>query len=266
MKKLPSSTSWEPVQKWYKETVGSEGHYYHRHVILPNLLKMLDLPASHSPSILDLACGNGVLAHHIPKECPYTGVDLSPSLIKAANKSDRNPHHQYVVADITSPLPLDKRNFSHAVILLALQNIEHPGRVFANVATHLMKNGQLILVLNHPCFRIPRQSSWQVDAKQNIQYRRIDRYTSAMKIPIHSTPSKGKMSPSTWSFHYPLHAYSRWLFEAGFAIELIEEWHSDKASQGKAAKMENRARTEIPLFLAIRARLSLRTISHAYTG
>jgi len=38
-------------------------------------------------------------------------------------------------------------------------------------------------------------------------------------------------------------------------IEKIEEWASDKDSVGKAAKMENRARAEIPLFMAIQAKL-----------
>jgi hypothetical protein len=35
------------------------------------------------------------------------------------------------------------------------------------------------------------------------------------------------------------------------AVELIEEWYSDKTSEGSQAKRENRARTEFPLFLAI---------------
>jgi hypothetical protein len=33
----------------------------------------------------------------------------------------------------------------------------------------------------------------------------------------------------------------------------MEEWTSDKVSVGKAAKGENRARAEFPLFMAIRA-------------
>jgi hypothetical protein len=108
--------------------------------------------------------------------------------------------------------------------------------------------------MNHPCFRIPRQSSWKVDDEQKIQYRRIDRYTSPMKIPIQAHPSKGQSSATTWSFHHPLASYSQWLNETGFVIELIEEWHSNKVSTGKAAKMENRSREEIPLFLAIKAK------------
>jgi hypothetical protein len=43
------------------------------------------------------------------------------------------------------------------------------------------------------------------------------------------------------------------LRNAGFVITRIEEWTSDKESEGKAAKQENRARAEFPLFMAIQA-------------
>jgi hypothetical protein len=43
------------------------------------------------------------------------------------------------------------------------------------------------------------------------------------------------------------------LFENGFAIEKIEEWTSEKQSEGKMARAENRARDEFPMFMAILA-------------
>jgi hypothetical protein len=43
------------------------------------------------------------------------------------------------------------------------------------------------------------------------------------------------------------------LKDAGFVIDTIEEWTSDKESEGRAGKMENRSRAEIPLFMAIKA-------------
>lgn len=247
------STSWEPVEKWYKETVGDEGHYYHQHVVMPGLLKLLALDQTPSASLLDLACGQGILGRQIPKNISYTGIDISPSLLKAAKMADKNPNHDYLLGDALKPLPTKKNDFTHAAIVLAIQNFEEPLLALQNVAKHLAPNGRLVIAMNHPCFRVLRQSSWKVDEVQKIQYRRIDRYSSPMKIPIQAHPSKGEQSSTTWSFHHPLAAYSLWLNKAGFAIELIEEWHSNKVSTGKAAKMENRSREEIPLFLAIKA-------------
>lgn len=248
------STSWEPVEKWYRGSVGNEGHYYHQHIIIPGVLRLLSTSKnSLPPALLDLACGPGVLARHISANIDYVGVDISPSLIKSAKALDKNSKHQYIVADITKAIPLVKKDFSHAAIILAIQNMEHPKEAFLNAAKHLSSRGHLVIVMNHPCFRIPRQSSWKTDEEQKVQFRRIDSYSSKLNIPIQAHPSKGEQSTTTWSFHHPLSSFSQWLFEAGFAIEIIEEWHSDKVSTGKAAKMENKARSEFPLFLAIRA-------------
>lgn len=247
------STSWEPVQQWYKDSVGDEGHYYHQHVVIPGVLRLLALNQTAASSLLDIACGQGILGRQIPKDSVYTGIDISPSLIKAAKQADSNPNHEYLIGDVLKPLPIKKKDFSHAAIVLAIQNFEEPFLAIQNAAKHLAPQGRLVIAMNHPCFRVLRQSSWKVDEVQKIQYRRIDRYSSSMKIPIQAHPSKGEDSSTTWSFHYPLAAYSLWLNQAGFAIELIEEWHSNKVSTGKAAKMENRSREEIPLFLAIKA-------------
>lgn len=251
-KKRSPTASWEPVEKWYSASVGKEGQYYHKKIILPKVEKLLKL--HKGDRLLDVACGQGVLARHIPEGISYTGIDISPSLIKDAKMSDPNPDHRYVVADACKPLPIKESPFTHAAIILALQNIEHPEIALKNIKLHLQSGGKLIIVLNHPCFRIPRQSSWQIDKEKKIQYRRIDRYATALKIPIQAHPSKGERSPATWSFHHSLTDYSRWLHANGFVVELLEEWCSDKVSTGGAAKMENRSREEFPLFLAILAK------------
>lgn len=247
------STSWEPVERWYQDSVGDEGHYYHQHVVIPGVLRLLALAKHPSASLLDIACGQGILGRQIPKNTEYVGIDISPSLIRAAKQADPHPHHHYLVGDATHPLPLKKQDFSHAAIVLAIQNLEKPESALQNIARHLAPCGRLVIVMNHPCFRVLRQSSWKVDEAQKIQYRRIDRYSSPMKFPIQAHPSQGGHSSTTWSFHHPLSSYSLWLHQAGFAIDIIEEWHSNKVSTGKAAKMENRSRQEIPLFLALKA-------------
>jgi hypothetical protein len=71
-----------------------------------------------------------------------------------------------------------------------------------------------------------------------------------MEIPIQMSPGQqpGKL---TWSFHHSLEEYVGMLVKSGLMISGLEEWYSDKVSVGKASKMENRARQEIPLFLAL---------------
>ena len=72
-----------------------------------------------------------------------------------------------------------------------------------------------------------------------------------MKIPINMHPGKGERGGLTWSFHEPLSAYSAHLKNAGFMIETIAEWASDKKSTSREKKREDTARAEIPLFMCI---------------
>lgn len=253
MTKVPSkkNTSWESVNRWYDQLVGDEGHYYHRSLILPGALRLLGLkPGS---SLLDLACGQGVLARHIPQNVAYWGIDMAKPLVEAAQQRDKQKNHHYIVGNITEPLPIKRKDFSHAAIILALQNVEHPEKVFENVSTHLAEEGQFVIVINHPYFRIPRQSCWEVDTQNKLQYRRINRYMSPLKIPIQHHAGKSKAAETTWSFHFPLSAYIQWLQQSGFVIATLEEWCSDKISTGAHAKMENRSREEFPLFMALLA-------------
>ncbi len=245
------TTSWEKVDKWYDNTVGEKGHYYHQSVIFPNLFKQIHL--KKVKSLVDLGCGQGVLARYLPKQISYLGVDLSPSLIKSAKQLTKNEAHEFIVGDVTKELNLLKNDFDVATMILCLQNMKDPFAAIKNASKLLKENGTFVIVLNHPCFRIPRQSSWQVDSAKKLQYRRMDRYLSPLEIPIEMHPGK-KTETQTWSFHYPLKDYFFWLNQAGFSVVYLDEWCSDKESTGGAAKMENRARNEFPLFLAIFAK------------
>jgi ubiquinone/menaquinone biosynthesis C-methylase UbiE len=247
MNKKPPIGSWDDAEEWYGGLVGEKGHHYHQTIILPNALRLLELKAGSS--LLDLGCGSGVLARYIPKGVEYTGIDSAKGLLEIAKK--QTPGAKFILADASQKLQIPKTDFDAAIFLLSLQNMENGTMATREAALHLKQGGKILLVLNHPCFRIPRQSDWGYDEGSKLQYRRVNSYMSAMKIPIATHPGKGKLSPETFSFHESLSTYSRWLKESGLAIIAMEEWCSDKESQGGRARAENRARKEIPLFLAI---------------
>ncbi len=242
------SSSWESASKWYNSIVGNEGHYFHKNIILPKVLEIIKM--KKISSILDLGCGQGILSNILSPSIEYCGIDLSSSLIKMAKK---RKNHSFIVADIEKPLPIDKKNFDAAFIILSIQNLKNPQNAIKNAFMHLKKDGFLIIVMNHPCFRIPRQSSWDIDRKNNIQARKINKYMSHLEIPIDVHPSK-KNSQKVNSYHHPLSSYSEWLNENNFSISRIYEWVSDKTSTGKYSKMENISRKEFPMFLTIVAK------------
>lgn len=247
------TTSWESSSEWYDKIVGVSGHYYHREIVIPGVMRLLDLKRAEEPRVIDFACGQGILGRQIAAEIPYCGIDLSKKLIAQAKQYDKCPEHTYLYGDITQELPKVNAPFTHAAMILALQNLDNPGGAIKNVAKVLEKGGKFVCVINHPCFRIPRQSSWGVEEAKKLQYRRIESYMSAQQIPIQTHPSQGKESAQSWTYHFPLSSLMQWLNGAGFLVESIEEWCSNKQSEGKSARMENRARKEFPLFMAIKA-------------
>lgn len=243
-------TSWENVAPWYSKLTHKGGQYFHEHVIIPNLKRLTSL--SEKDTVLDIACGSGVLGRTLARKATYVGIDISRSLIESAQKQDKNTQHKYIVADVTKSLPTDlPHSFSHIFILLALQNIKDQLALFDQVVSYLAPGAKITIVINHPCFRIPRQSSWGMDPDSKLQYRRINRYLSPLEIPITMHPGKGRHSPVTWSYHHPLNHYTTLLTSHGFTITALEEWTSDKVSEGKAKRMEDRARNEFPMFLAL---------------
>lgn len=244
-------TSWDEAEPWYNQCVGEKGHYYHQHIVMPNTLKLLGL--KQGDSLLDLGCGQGVLTHYLPPGVEYSGIDSAKELIREAKKRGRG---SFQVGDATEKLDLAKADFSVACFILSLQNMEHQDRAIRNGVQHLGKKGKLLLVLNHPCFRIPRQTHWGIDEKSKLQYRRLNLYMTPQRIPIQTHPGKGERSEATYSFHFPLSSYAKWIREAGCSILSIEEWCSDKKSTGAQAKREDRARREFPLFLALLAERS----------
>lgn len=244
-----NNTSWQKVSKWYGSIVGEKGHFYHQKLIIPRTLKLLGLKAGDR--LLDVACGQGVLSRRLFETVKYVGIDASSNLIDEAKSLDANKLHRYLVRDATKSFGFSE-TFNKAAIILALQNIKEPEKTIHHISEVMEKGGKLVIVLNHPCFRIPRQSSWEEDKTNKMQYRRINRYMTPIKIPINAHPGE-ENSPLTWSFHHPLEDYTNYLFGNGFLIEKIEEWISEKKSDGKAAKMENRAREEFPMFMTILA-------------
>lgn len=242
-------TSWQKVSKWYGGIVGDKGHYFHQSIIIPNSLRLLDIKAESK--LIDVACGQGVLARSVDQRAIYLGVDKATDLIAEAKKRDRNSKHKYLVTDVTKNIETSEK-FDRAAMILALQNVKEPELAIKQISKKLTSGARFLIVLNHPAFRIPRQSSWEEDKAQKLQYRRLNRYLGSLEIPVNAHPGK-ENSPVTWSYHHPIEDYFKYLYENDFLVEQLEEWTSDKQSVGRAAKQENRAREEFPMFMAILA-------------
>lgn len=249
-------TSWGKVAGWYSDLLEKEEGTYQKDLILPNLLRLMDIKKNET--ILDLACGQGFFSREFLKAgAKVIGVDVARELIHIAGELTKKELPNIKAEFITSPADnlsfIKENSVDKAIINLAIQNIENVAGVFKECRRVLKPNGKLFIVLNHPAFRIPKQSSWEWDLKTNDQYRRIDQYLSESRIEIQMHPGD-KPEEKTISFHRPLQYYFKFLGKNGFAVDRLEEWNSHKKSQpGPRAKVEDRIRKEIPIFMFLEA-------------
>lgn len=242
-------TSWGSVAEWYKNHLEG-GDTYHNKVILPNLLRLIE--PRRGDAIIELASGTGFFASKFAAEgAMVTGIEVSEELVEIARK--HSPQVSYHVGNAEKFDIVNDNSKDKVVIVLAIQNIEAPQKVFAEAARVLKPGGAFHLVMNHPAFRIPKHSSWNYDDKRRVQYRRVDQYMSESAEAIDMHPGMTD-SPQTLSFHRPLQYYFKALAKAGFAVDRLEEWISHKNSNsGGRAVAENNSRKEIPLFLYLKA-------------
>ena len=245
-----AATSWEHVAPWYDHLVGDEGSDYHRHVLLPATLRLL-APKS-TDRILDLCCGQGVLCRALAERAgSVVGVDVSPSLIAAARERTSAANVRFDVADARRLAVPDGEAFDAAACVMALHDVDDLAGLSRSLAAALKPGGRAVVVIMHPCFRVPRQSSWGWDDDRKTQYRRTDRYLTPMNIPIATHPGSAP-DEHTRFFHRPLSAVLTALGDAGLATAACEELTGHRQSEpGPRARAENRARQEIPIFLAI---------------
>ncbi len=264
-----AATSWEHVAAWYDELIEDRGSDHHEKIILPGTLRLLGEPSGMR--ILDVACGQGVLCRAAARLGAATvGVDASPSLIDSAKRLSASPP-----AGIPEPTfhVGDARNlgvlglggeFDAACCVMALMNIEPLAPVLDGVASLLRHGAPFVAVILHPAFRSPGQTAWgwaapdasSARGANGVQFRRVDGYLSPGVSEIVMNPgavARGGQPVTTLTYHRPIQTYVRALADAGLLVDAIEEWPSLRQSQpGPRAQAENRARREIPMFLAIR--------------
>ena len=241
------------MASWYDKLVGEQGSDYHRHVIIPAVMEMLALRPREI--VLDLCCGQGVMVRPLLAAGAgrITGVDASPKLIAAARKRHGpDGGAEFLVADATKPGPWTKGEFDAAVCVLAVHDVADMEALFKQLGAALKPGGRAVLVVMHPCFRIPRQSHWGWDEERKIQFRRLDCYQSPISIPITTHPGRGG-GEQTVFHHRPLEGYLNALGHAGLGVVGAAELATHRRSQpGPRSRGEHRAAKEFPVFLALK--------------
>jgi ubiquinone/menaquinone biosynthesis C-methylase UbiE len=264
------STSWGKVATWYDKMINDENSYQNK-VILPKVMRILEdnVKKNNSEVILDLGCGVGFFAEKFYNRFvdakaseevknKIIGVDISEESVEVA-KTKTNVEIEYHTNTAESLPFLKNMSVDKIITILALQNIKFVQKCIAECGRVLKKNGKLIVVMNHPYYRIPKNTSWNWDSDNFKQYRRVDRYLSPFEIEIDMNPGKKdktvkeKKEATTLSFHRPMSWYVNEFAKQGLLVEDMQEWISHiAADQGpKKTPALEFARQEFPLFMCL---------------
>src|SRR5215204_6233634 len=237
-------TSWDPIADWYVGWVGEGGSKHHRNVAIPAVLELLQ--PRPDEAVLDIGCGPGVLAPFIAEAgARYTGIDASEKLIHYARQRHGSAG-RFITGDarrLAAVRGLQPAAFDAAVFLLSSHDIDPLEPALASAAWALRDGGRVVLLMTHPCFRVPRQSGWGWDDDRKLRYRRIDRYLTPLAVPM--TAGAEARGGVTRSHHRPLEAYVNDLAAAGLLVDGMREVPTYKeAASGPRARAENLSNKE----------------------
>jgi SAM-dependent methyltransferase len=242
------------VATWYDGWVGDRGSTYHRELAIPAVLELLD--PRPGDEILDVGGGQGVLAPYLVEAgAAVTVVDASRRLIAAARRRHAALRGvRFVEGDarrLHAVAGLEAGGYDAAVFLLSIQDMDPLDDVVRSVDWALRQAASVVLLMTHPAFRQPRHSGWGIDEGRKLTFRRIDSYLTPMAVPMKSLGG----GPPTRSFHRPISSYVNAFSAARFATEAMLELPDlpPERRPGRAARGDERAQREIPIFLALRA-------------
>lgn len=255
-RRRPPAGSWDRVAEHYRGLSARRPPEILSRVVYPEVLRMLGLLEGRC--VLDVGCGFGAFARKMAaRGAAVTGIDPSPRRIEIARQDAKeaqlDPCPQFDVADLHDRAAFRDEAFDAATLVLSLQRLEYPGTVLQHVRRALRPEGRLVMALHHPCFWIPGSAGWGFDPERHARFRRIDRYRS----PHRTVPEGGggrAREVAEPSFHWPL----EWIFgalrRADFCVVDLVEPASDRTYVGGRGRATDRARREIPLFMALLAR------------
>ncbi|MGJ8632384.1 MAG: class I SAM-dependent methyltransferase [Luteolibacter sp.] len=245
---------WDGVAGWYDKLVGADGSDYHRNVILPAVIDMLGV--SRGESVLDVCCGQGVLVKPLMEAGAgqVLGVDASGKLIASARERYTGEERvSFLRADACAQGDWADGSFDAVACVMAVHDVPDIGGLMRNLSAALKPGGRVVIVMMHPCFRIPRESHWGWDGDQKVQFRRLDKYGKALEIGIQTRPGLGT-DESTVFYHRPLADVISPMGAAGLGVtECVELFSHRRSQSGPFSKAEHRAAEEFPLFMGLKA-------------
>ena len=161
---------------------------------------------------LEVGCGEGRVARDlVARGHRVTGLDASPTLLRAAAEAD--PDSRYVEA-AAEALPFEDGAFDLVVAYNSLMDVADMPAAVGEAARVLAPGGRLCACVTHP---LPDAGSWRDDETYAVTESYLDRRWFS------ATLERNGLEFTFEGWALPLEAYARALEAAGLLIEAIRE-------------------------------------------
>lgn len=139
----------EMVAEWERAGITSSP-------IIPQLLTIIGDVSGLA--VLDAGCGEGYLARILAdRGAKVTAIDLSARLIEMAREKDPENTIEYLVADLSDPLPDYQQRFDLIASNLVLNDVYDYQGFITTLGTVVKPGGRLVVTMNNPYSYVVRK-------------------------------------------------------------------------------------------------------------
>ena len=253
---------WNKKAQFWDELHGDEGNAFHRRLIEPSVLQLLDL--RDGESILDIGCGNGALARRLAaRGANVTAIDFSEQLIKFARRRSvaKGINVYYVVCDATDEaalMQLGTGRFDAITCTMTLMDMPTIEPLSHAVRSLLSERGRFVFSTMHPAFN--SNNPIFVHEKEDRDGIVSEHFAVKLRAYLDLPPVKGAGAPGEPTPHYYYHRPLSELLGTAFAAGLMLDGLLEPAFHPEDAASTERISwhkyTQIPPILSGRLRLA----------
>ena len=250
---------WNQKATFWDELFGDFGNRFHRQLVEPSILKLLELRPGEA--VLDVCCGNGVIARRLAEVgAIVTAIDFSEEMLRLARLRGTPADIDYQCLDATDEaalLNLGDRRFNAIVCSMALMDIPAIDPLFRAAAALLTKGGRFIFATMHPAFN----SNNPIFVQEKLDNDGVvsDLYALKLRAYLDFPPVKGSGAPGEPAPHYYYHRTLGELldsaFTAGFVLDALVEPAFTADDTAHSDRLDWAKMTQFPPVLSGRFRL-----------
>ncbi len=222
--------SWEATAEWWDDQIGPEGNEFHRTLIAPAQMRLLELKPGDT--VLDIACGNGQFAREMARAgVNVVAFDFTQRFLARARQHTEAAgiqsieYHSLDATDEKKLRSLGEGRFDAAVCTMALMDMTEIAPLMRSLTRLLKLRGRFVFSVTHPCFngngvRLCLEEEDRDGTLVDIYSVKVVEY---LKVSVQRGVGIIGQPEPHYYFHRPLCELLNECFRAGFVMDGIEE-------------------------------------------